>query len=166
MTPDERAALRALAEAATPGPWECYDERAELENARPMWVLGRMDDRGDWMHDLADLGADPQDRANGEFIATARTAILRLLDALDAAEADLRIEKAGRAMDNAQHQEAYSLLHRSFTAAAEERNEARARALEEAAAIAEGPSPDVLHDVGTALDIALRIRRAIDGGAS
>lgn len=87
MTTDPGAWIaqeQAIAAAATDGPWEAYDERAELEDARPMWVLGRMDERGDWMHDLADFGSDPEDRANATFTEHARTGYPLALDVVAA----------------------------------------------------------------------------------
>lgn len=110
--------------------------------------------------------------------------VLRLLDALDA-------ETGARALDNAQHREAYSLMHRSFTAAAAERDEARAgvdhvRALLNAKrAWIDGAKVDLdgYDEARAALDrvralcdpreeryvgfgVASAIRAAIDGGAS
>lgn len=90
MTPDERAALRAIRDNIAAG----IKPRAAVADDRDVLLL------------LRALDAE-----------TARA---------DATETDLRIEKAGRASDNAQNGQAYSLLHRSFTAAAEERDEARA----------------------------------------
>ena len=74
MTADERAALRALAEAATPGPWERGDWHIW---SKADGVSREVCGMGGWEH-----------RDDGAFIAAARAAVPALLDALDAAEAE------------------------------------------------------------------------------
>ena len=77
LTQSDRKRMRAIAEAATPGPWRNAD--------------GKVVDRGDWYV----AGVLPADdgknkrrwRRNGEHIAAAHpAAVLALLDDLDAAE--------------------------------------------------------------------------------
>jgi hypothetical protein len=82
LSAEERAELRRLEQAATPGPWE-YDREGER--------------RGPWLADLGGVrriyppagvqiyGTD--DRPDAEFIVAARTALPRLLDALERCEA-------------------------------------------------------------------------------
>lgn len=79
MTPDERARLRALADAATPGPWEFQpwsthplpdgDYRASI-------LLANAAHDGEIVRELGNQ--------DGDFVAAARTAVPALLDALDA----------------------------------------------------------------------------------
>lgn len=72
-----RNQLRALADAATPGPWEA--DHSEEDNSS-------IKERGrEWWDGLAFAGR-PDD---AEFIAAARTAVPQLLDQLDQAEAEL-----------------------------------------------------------------------------
>lgn len=66
-----RDQLRALANAATPGPWEVKGD--ELDGTGVAHCC---------------MPPDPEDRADMEFIAAARTALPQLLDQLDQAEAD------------------------------------------------------------------------------
>lgn len=121
ITPDERAAMRALADAATEGPWEagehyhvqaedrcrCLPDYGPLVGINPDGKYGRMHvhrraearwDEGVTARDdnvggraviveTSEYGLmTPEDRA---FIAAARTAVPRLLDALDTAEAEV-----------------------------------------------------------------------------
>lgn len=67
-----RDQLRALANAATPGPWEVKGD--ELDGTGVAHCC---------------MPPDPEDRADMEFIAAARTALPQLLDQLDQAEAEL-----------------------------------------------------------------------------
>ena len=85
LTPEQRAAIEALAEAATPGPWwadswEIYGGTEDTprydEDGDKVWIAESC--AGDW----------GQDTANGKFIAAARTAVPALLAALTEAEAD------------------------------------------------------------------------------
>lgn len=76
ITPDERAAMRALADAATDGPWEVYSARGGTYVTRPD-LLG-----------VAREWSLVWQVADARFIAAARTAVPRLLDALDTAEAE------------------------------------------------------------------------------
>lgn len=83
MSPAEIAALRKLADAATPGPWAVEDERGEVvtrhwQGETPV-VCGPPRARG-W-----DL--DPEDAA---FIAAARTAVPALLDEVERLRTALR----------------------------------------------------------------------------
>lgn len=85
ITPDERAAMRALADAATRAPWEASrddltdDMNVVHDQEHRVWVA-HTGTRGM-------VGAEP----DAEFIAAARTAVPRLLDALDTAEAKARL---------------------------------------------------------------------------
>ena len=89
ITPDERAEWRALADAATEGPWEAHEGTVgAMTGPRDCGgcsglVSPRHEPACFWS-EVA--GAAPADAA---FIAAARTAVPRLLDALDTAEADL-----------------------------------------------------------------------------
>lgn len=87
MTPEERAAIRARLDAATPGPWSygdidsvaggtLYDTTVAIGSMR--W------DNDNPMPIHRKVPASEAD-ANGEFIAHARTDVERLLDALDEA---------------------------------------------------------------------------------
>jgi hypothetical protein len=82
MTPEQRAEWRALADAATEGPWE--DADGIVYRARQGRALAEL------------LGTGRSE--NAAFIAAAREAVLALLDALDAAEAEVErlTEKAAR----------------------------------------------------------------------
>lgn len=80
VTPEERAKLRELAEAATPGPWGVFDGCVWTEPGECVTHSNR---------------ADAQNAANLAHIAAANpTAALALLDALDAAEARLAAVRA------------------------------------------------------------------------
>lgn len=86
---EELAAIRARAEAATPGPWTLYDQDAGTELAGRFGRIAIPDS----MHSVAWP-------ANAKFIAHARTDVPRLLAAVDAVlalcdEADSR----GRGVD-------------------------------------------------------------------
>ena len=74
ITPDVRARLRALADAATPGPWE-----ADLSDPSPAWAAVTTPDR---------CIAEHLTREDAQLVAAARAAVPALLDALDAAEAE------------------------------------------------------------------------------
>ena len=75
FTPDERAAMRSIADAATPWPWDYY---------RPHHASGYHEiTRGQETLACQVSGGD------AEFIAAARAAVPRLLDALDTAEAEV-----------------------------------------------------------------------------
>jgi hypothetical protein len=88
MSPEERAALRVLAEAATPGPWEVERYWWKLGSSRGMpdsWWLG-IEARGAVCGTVAQALEDDEAKADAAFIAAARTAVPALLDALDEAE--------------------------------------------------------------------------------
>lgn len=94
MTPEKLAELKALCEAATPGPWEAEfgpDGAFVDMPGTPAAFFGDA-----WQHgnnggisvDLNSAGlVSDVDRRNVEFIAASRTALPALLDALEAAEA-------------------------------------------------------------------------------
>lgn len=83
ITPDERAEWRALADAATPGPWEAsIDDLTDEIN-----VVHDQEYRA-WVAHTGMPGG-PYAQESAEFIAAARTAVPRLLDALDTADAEV-----------------------------------------------------------------------------
>ena len=76
MTEDERERLRALYEAATPGPWEAaVDSHAPWNGKRIAWV-----ETTSTSCPVADVPNSDRARADAAFIATARTAVPALLD--------------------------------------------------------------------------------------
>ena len=90
ITPEERANLRRLAGAATPRPWKMRkhcDESAHMEVADSVGIVCTTPFYG---------FEYPEQWTNGEYIAAACNAATRLLDALEAAEAEsarLRAER-------------------------------------------------------------------------
>lgn len=96
MSEIDRAELRRLAEAASPGPWAVSDD---TKRGRPYCVDTPWSDAtGSGLNLIAEVheGApretlaetDNAKGANAAFIAASRTAVPALLDALDAAEAE------------------------------------------------------------------------------
>lgn len=83
LTPEDRALLRALAEQATPGPWEIGDD-----GSGGVWVTGP-DRNANVICDIYEQYVDGGADENAAFIAEARTALPALLDALDAREAEV-----------------------------------------------------------------------------
>lgn len=78
MTPERIAELRALAEAATPGPW------LPDMNRRPHGVgndYATLVTQGDAL--VCDTWNQPFSNADGRFIAAARTALPEALDAIE-----------------------------------------------------------------------------------
>lgn len=51
MTPEDRAELRELLAAATPGPWGAADEHGNWPGAAPAWCVSRMDGEK-WLYDV------------------------------------------------------------------------------------------------------------------
>lgn len=88
MNADEVDAIRARAEAATPGPWRWRDDGYDSV------VLDRSDD---YVGGCPDCGVRAGfDESDAEFIAAARTDIPALLDALDEARAEAaRLRRGG-----------------------------------------------------------------------
>lgn len=86
MDQSKRTRLRALCEAATPGPWDAiYDEDAGE------WMVrtGHADVAVlTWQQALDALGLSPVTMRTAAFIAASRAALPALLDALDAAECE------------------------------------------------------------------------------
>ena len=78
ITPDERAEWRALADAATPGPWAVDGFLAP--GPGDSFTIGPADGALAYVQPVW---------ADAEFIAAARAAVPRLLDALDTAEAEV-----------------------------------------------------------------------------
>lgn len=78
MTPERRAELRALCDAATAGPWTMDEEFFSLWS--DSLLLAATESSGLTFTD---------DKANARFIAAARTELPTALDALDAADRTL-----------------------------------------------------------------------------
>ena len=91
MTPEEIAALRSLAEAATPGPWLAAVGTGPKRRKQQYAVLGVESLRGQGEKGALAVFAGLNDRRadDAEFCAAARTAVPALLDALARAEAEL-----------------------------------------------------------------------------
>lgn len=96
ITPDERAAMRALADAAFPGPWTVIEDHVRVHG-----VGTNPDEKEASVFEDRRVGT-----ADARFIAAARTAVPRLLDALDTAEAEVARLRRQHEMDLAMH-EAY-----------------------------------------------------------
>lgn len=79
MTPDERAALRALAESASDAPWSAHGG-----------LVIRGEEPEQWWVTNAEYGTPEQCGADAAFIAAARDAVPALLGALDAADQAIR----------------------------------------------------------------------------
>lgn len=115
-TPEERAALRVLCEKATRGAWQYIEVenppndlgREKMPNAVPLmspWIVT------DWIHPqlkaqhpIVGLSSGPYNEEkhtlwmraeDGRFIAAARTALPRLIDALEASEAKVKVLQEG-----------------------------------------------------------------------
>lgn len=101
----DRAELRRLCEAATPGPWDVEPVRGHCED----YVVTRHEDHQQkpWGRLIGEFnfnaGHAKQNYSNdAKFVAAARTAIPALLDALDAAEArERKLREAMRALQSA-----------------------------------------------------------------
>lgn len=90
MTPARKAELRALCEAATPGPWESHALGGGKGHGSH-YSVRRDDGISDADSHVAVCKRGNHDNArNAAFIAAARTAIPELLDALEAAENERR----------------------------------------------------------------------------
>ena len=82
LTTEDRARLRALAENATPGPWE--DDVDELTDEA---TVHHDQEQRLWVADCGSKYHAPA-RADAAFIAASRQAVPALLDMLDQAEAE------------------------------------------------------------------------------
>lgn len=83
VSPENRAELRRLAEAATPGPWHL----GKTGNTESHWVCAMDDENVIQPHcDHACRDAQREFDADAAFIAASRSAIPALLDALEEAE--------------------------------------------------------------------------------
>jgi len=87
-TPEQRQEWRALADGATEGPWEAARDRDN-------WIVGDLWNGLNGMVGGFAAGGGPQAEADAAFIAAAREAVPRLLDALDAAEAEVERLRRG-----------------------------------------------------------------------
>ena len=118
-----RDQLRALADAATPGPWEQVNDHRESR------VIATGGEHWLWIADTGSVDS-PQAQNDAEFIAAARTAVPQLLDQLDQAEhriarLEAQTDIRGRAV----------VMYRERAREAEaERDEWRQTALDERAA--------------------------------
>lgn len=95
MTPEARAELRALAEAATSGPWLAHRVRHQNDwrvDAPTLMAVAEL--RGQETSAVLRVSAD------AAFIAACRTDVPALLDALDAAEDALRYQHDAAYGDN------------------------------------------------------------------
>lgn len=114
MDADERARLRALCEAATPGPWDAsYDEDAGE------WMVraGHADVAVlTWQQALDALGLSPVTRRTAAIIAASRTAIPALLDDSERLDAVTRERDEARA----EAERLRARLHRCAQCGAEE----------------------------------------------
>jgi len=91
LTPDERAAIRARTDAATPGPYRVTEIDGEPHVC--VGILAHEIDRALTSKGLAQAFRD------AEFMAAARTDVPRLLDALEAAEDEVaRTREAARTL--------------------------------------------------------------------
>jgi hypothetical protein len=80
MTPERIAELRALAAAATPGPWT-YQERESNGLRTTRWVRGN---NSEWVADLPGAIHLQRDKEqDAAFIAAARTALPEALDEIE-----------------------------------------------------------------------------------
>ena len=107
MTAVEAVHLRKLCEAATPGPWETYDERnrtwwVDSSNTPESRTTGAVAETGE--HELG-----PEDAA---FIAASRTALPACLDEIERLRAALR--EACEAIDENTEMMTDSPLHRRW----------------------------------------------------
>ncbi|MBR8661186.1 ead/Ea22-like family protein [Brevibacillus sp. NL20B1] len=97
LTPEELAAIRERAEKATPGPWRWSN--AKVLNGKYDFVP-----QGSYLADTLIMFGDTYENGehDAEFIAHAREDIPRLLDALEAAYAEIeRLKRKLDAMDDA-----------------------------------------------------------------
>lgn len=94
MTPAEIAALRALCDAATPGPWGNFRLNRDTKESQAAYVAEAIErGTGPFMMvlnstedaDVCHTGNGPTSDANARFIAAARTAVPALLSALEEA---------------------------------------------------------------------------------
>ena len=94
MTSTDRAAMRRLAEQATPGPWLVFHDLhivdLHIDSDIPIVHWAGFDSSGQTIK---------QQKKNAKFIAAARTFVPAALDALDAAERE--IERLRARLDNA-----------------------------------------------------------------
>lgn len=96
MTPEERQAARARCEAATPGPWEKYDQNDGMEMVfGALWCIANdaymnpPDEDSDDPWEAVDIMIATGIEADADFIAAARTDLPAALDALDAKDAEI-----------------------------------------------------------------------------
>lgn len=83
------AALRALADAATPGPWEALPDDFLPERCGGIVAGERQPDQENWERPsivVTDSGYYPPRMNDAAFIAAARTALPQLLDRVEALE--------------------------------------------------------------------------------
>lgn len=114
ISTDERARLRALGEAAMPGPWD--DQSEDYDGLPVIWVQRKPSQVFNDPQFVCVFNEDgmPYERAreNTAFIAAARTALPALLDQIDAAESRLAAleDAASRVVCNLKDMEAWTDL--------------------------------------------------------
>lgn len=90
---DDLTALRALAEKATPGPWEAFEDSDEhLAGCPPTmeWLVTATDPGEEFYEEIINWGNRGR-REDAEFIAAANpSVVLALLDRLERAEAAIK----------------------------------------------------------------------------
>jgi hypothetical protein len=84
-TPAERAALRALAEAATPGPWLAVTGSGPKRRKQQYAVIGKADLRGQGAAGAIAVfaGLNEHRADDADFCVAARTAVPALLDEIE-----------------------------------------------------------------------------------
>lgn len=102
LTEDELE-MRAVAERATPGPW-----KAEPQAGKGAWIAGPS---GEWAA-LSCGTNDERGAANAAFIASARTWVPALLDALSSAREEIAGLTAALRDAHADRDNGYALSHR------------------------------------------------------
>lgn len=73
---------REREQAATPGPWRGDDEHGLIPGSTPAWCVSRVGENGEYAGDLAYIEGE-REEADSIFIATARTEIPLMLEALE-----------------------------------------------------------------------------------
>lgn len=164
MTPAELKAIRARADAATAGPWKIdkrdCDEKVDWETGRVCIVVEGGETVVDYWAKWADDSGMSMKKADGEFIAAARTAVPALCDALEKEWAANRAMLYGRLLDVERYLKAEQALE-----AAQREIDQIARHYQEAGALwdaAEERAEKAEHRV-VELERALKVRAATDG---
>jgi hypothetical protein len=97
LTQEERAEIRALCERATPGPWVVGEHASQV--VAPCPCCGPVATCDMYGPESGDRDFDARMHYNSAFIVAARTALPRLLNALEAAERERdRLDNAAQAL--------------------------------------------------------------------